>query len=136
MNQKSHKRSPVTKMNLVIDCADAGVLAEFYSRLLGWNYTHPHANGWAAITSPDGTVFAFQEVEGYEPPVWPWKAGQQAQMLHLDCWVDDLEEGVCFARDCGAREVGQQFFTTSRTMLDPAGHPFCIDTDGEEENES
>lgn len=41
-------------------------------------------------------------------------------------------EGVEFALACGAVEAAQQFFTTSRTLLDPAGHPFCIDTDGEE----
>jgi len=84
---------------------------------------------WAAITSPDGSVMAFQEVEGYVPPVWPWESGQ---MLHLDLWVDNLEEGVKFALGCGAKEAAQQYFTTSRTMIDPAGHPFCIDTEGEE----
>lgn len=107
-------------------------MAAFYSRFLGWALTHPQANGWAAVTAPDGTVFAFQEVEGYEPPVWPWESGQQGQMLHLDFWVDDLEAGVAFAVTCGASEAKQQFYTTSRTMLDPAGHPFCIDTEGEE----
>lgn len=91
----------------------------------------PHGNGWAAVTAPDGTVLAFQEVAGYTPPVWPWDAGQQAQMLHLDLWVDNLEEGVAWARACGAKEAAKQFFTTSRTMLDPAGHPFCIDTEGQ-----
>lgn len=112
-----------------MDCADAGVMAGFYSKLLGWDWTHPQANGWAAITSPTGTVIAFQEVEGYEPPVWPWKSGQQGQMLHLDMMVDDLDGSVQFAIDCGARLVDEQYFRTSRTMLDPAGHPFCIDTD-------
>lgn len=112
-----------------MDCADAGVLAGFYSKLLGWDWTHPQANGWAAITSPTGTVIAFQEVEGYEPPVWPWKLGQQGQMLHLDMMVDDLDGSVQFAIDCGARLADEQYFRTSRTMLDPAGHPFCIDTD-------
>lgn len=58
----------IKTIHLVMDCADAGILAEFYSRLLGWEWTHPSANGWAAITSPTGTVIAFQEVEGYEPP--------------------------------------------------------------------
>ena len=132
MNVERSKRPMINRINLVIDCADAGELAGFYSKLLGWSWTHPHANGWAAITSPEGTVIAFQEVEEYAPPVWPWEPGKQGQMLHLDVWVDDLEEGVQFALACGAREAKEQFFTTSRTMLDPAGHPFCIDTEGEE----
>ncbi len=68
------RKLKVNYINIVIDCADAGLMADFYSRLLGWEWTHPQANGWAAITSPTGTVIAFQEVEGYEPPpVWPWE---------------------------------------------------------------
>ncbi|MFV0419107.1 MAG: VOC family protein [Dysgonomonas sp.] len=122
----------IKTINLVIDCSDAGILASFYSKLLGWEWTHPHANGWAAITSPTGTVIAFQEVEEYEPPVWPWQKGKQGQMLHLDIWVEHLDEGVQFAIDCGAKLAEQQFFKTSRTMIDPAGHPFCIDTEGSE----
>lgn len=122
----------VNKINLVIDCPDPGLLAGFYSRLLGWEWTHPGTAGWAAITAPDGQVIAFQEVENYEPPAWPWKPGSQGQMIHLDVWVDDLETGVRHAVDCGAVLAEQQFYTTSRTLFDPAGHPFCIDTDGEE----
>lgn len=122
----------VKHINLVVDCPDPAQLAGFYSRLLSWEITHPGGNGWAAITAPSGTVIAFQEVAGYKPPVWPWEPGAQGQMLHLDIWVDDLEAGVRHALECGAVLTKQQFFTTSRTMLDPAGHPFCIDTEGEE----
>jgi len=123
------KRPLINKINIVIDCTDAGVLAEFYSKLLGWEWTHPRANGWAAITSPNGTVFAFQEVEEYEPPVWPWQSDRQGQMLHLDFYVDNLEEAVAYAISLGAEQAGEQYFKTSRTMIDPAGHPFCLDTD-------
>ena len=64
----SNVKSLVYKMNIVVDCKDAGVLAEFYSKLLGWELTHQRANGWAAITSPSGMVMAFQEIEEYQPP--------------------------------------------------------------------
>ena len=53
------------EFNIVIDCNNAGVLAEFYSKLLGWEWTRPRANGWAAVASPTGMVFAFPEVEEY-----------------------------------------------------------------------
>lgn len=132
MSGESNNRPKIKMINIVIDCADAGIMADFYSKLLGWERTHQQANGWAAITSPTGSVIAFQEVEFYEPPVWPWEPGKQGQMIHLDLLVDNLEEGVKYATECGAKEAGHQFFTTSRTMLDPAGHPFCIDTEGEE----
>jgi len=119
----------IQKINVVIDCKDAGALAQFYSKLLGWEWTHPRANGWAAITSPTGTVMAFQEVEGYEAPVWPYEKGKQGTMLHLDFYVEDLGEAVKFAVECGAKVADIQYFRTSRTMIDPAGHPFCLDTD-------
>jgi len=119
----------INKINVVIDCKDAGILADFYSKLLGWEWTHPRANGWAAITSPTGMVFAFQEVEEYQTPVWPWICGKQGQMLHLDFYVDNLNEAVEYALSLGAVLADEQFFKTSKTMIDPAGHPFCLDTD-------
>lgn len=119
----------VAKINIVIDCEDAGILAEFYSKLLGWEWTHPRADGWAAITAPTGMVIAFQEVEGFESPVWPGIPGKQAQMLHLDFYVDDLEKAVKSAIELGAKVAETQYFRTSRTMIDPAGHPFCLDTE-------
>lgn len=51
---KSTVKSLIYKINIVVDCSDAGVLADFYGKLLGWEWTHPRANGWAAITSPEG----------------------------------------------------------------------------------
>lgn len=127
----------ILRINTVIDCAagQAGEMAAFYSELLSWDYTHKPANGFSAITSPDGTVFAFQEVDGYERPVWPWQRGEQMQMLHLDIWVEpaELESAVAFALGLGATMASEQYFNSSRTLLDPAGHPFCIDTDGPED---
>lgn len=120
---------PISKINIVVDCNDAEVMALFYSRMLRWELSHPRTNGWAAITSPSGMVIAFQEVEEYKPPVWPWEAGEQGQMLHLDFYVDNLEEAVQYAIRLGAKEAPVQYFKTSRTMIDPAGHPFCLDTE-------
>lgn len=119
----------IKKINIVIDCADAGVMAEFYSKILNWECRHHHANGWAAITSPTSMVIAFQEIENYTPPVWPWQKGKQGQMLHLDFYVENLEEAVQYAIQCGAKLASEQYYKTSRTMIDPAGHPFCLDTD-------
>lgn len=126
------QRPSINRINIVLDCDDPGSLALFYSQFLGWELTHPAAGGWAAVTSPAGSVMAFQQVPGYQAPVWPQEPGKPGQMLHLDYWVDYLEEGVNWALSCGARLAEQQFYSTSRTLLDPAGHPFCIDTEGEE----
>lgn len=37
------KRPVINKINTVIDCGDAGIMAEFYSKLLGWEITLPPA---------------------------------------------------------------------------------------------
>lgn len=50
-------------------------------------------------------------------------------MLHLDFHVEDLESAVKHAIECGAKLADSQYFETSRTMIDPAGHPFCLDMD-------
>lgn len=122
---------PTVKMGpIVMDCGvgQAEVLSSFYSRLLGWELSHPAQNGTAAITSPDGSVMAFQETDTYAPPVWPWKAGAQGQMMHFDLVVEDLKEAIAFAVECGARLADEKYFDDSRTVFDPAGHPFCLDT--------
>jgi len=123
----------IYRINVVLDCAEgqAGVLAAFYSALLGWPVTIPHQNGWAGLTAPDGHVMAFQEVPHYAPPVWPWEAGAPGQMVHLDFMVRDLPAAVDFALGLGARLAEQQFFESSRTLLDPVGHTFCLDTESD-----
>lgn len=127
------ERPHIYRINTVMDCAPGGAdeLARFYAGLLGWSYTHPAAGGWAAITGPTGTVYAFQEVEDYAPPVWPWQPGRPGPMLHLDFWVpaDALAPAVDYALGLGASLAPVQYYKSSRTLLDPAGHPFCIDTD-------
>lgn len=121
-------KSPVVNISgIVLDCPDADELADFYQRLLGWEKNYS-GNGWAGLTAPNGMVLAFQTIDEYKPPVWPWKQDAQGQMMHLDFKVDNLDEAVAFAVCCGARIAEEQFFNDSRTMIDPVGHPFCLDT--------
>lgn len=109
------------------DCADAEALADFYVRLLGWEKTLS-GGGWAGIHSPQGVILAFQTVENYVPPVWPWKDGAQQQMAHIDFKVGDLRKAEQHALDCGATRAETQYYDTSTVMLDPQGHPFCLST--------
>lgn len=44
-------------------------------------------------------------------------------------FADNMEEAVSYAIKCGARKAHIQHFTTSVTMIDPEGHPFCIDSE-------
>lgn len=109
------------------DCRDADKLADFYVQLLGWKKTLS-GHGWAGIHTPQGVILAFQTVEKYVPPAWPWREGRQQQMAHIDFKVDDLEAAVKHALNCGARKAEVQYFETSTVMIDPEGHPFCLST--------
>lgn len=119
----------------VLDAARPLELAEFYSRLLGWEIVrregpqpgNPPEDGWALLRSPDGS----QKVEvqwepNYVAPIWPSVRGEQLMMIHLDIGVDDLEAGVERALESGARLAGHQPQDEVRVMLDPEGHPFCL----------
>ena len=109
------------------DCKNADALADFYVALLGWK-KEMSGGGWAALRSPQGWLFAFQEIEDYIMPVWPWEIGKQQQMAHIDFYVENLAEAVEHAIKCGAKKSDVQYFDTSTVMFDPEGHPFCLST--------
>ncbi|MDI9441885.1 MAG: VOC family protein [Firmicutes bacterium] len=114
-------------IGVALDCRDPDELADFYVELLGLEKTISSGN-WAGIHTPQGIILAFQRVEEYVPPVWPWQEGEQQQMLHLDFKVDDLEKAVEHATKCGAKKAEVQYYDSSTVMFDPAGHPFCLST--------
>ncbi|HHT91791.1 MAG: VOC family protein [Bacillota bacterium] len=114
-------------IGIALDCKDADALADFYAQLLGLEKTIS-SGSWAGIHTPQGIILAFQKVEEYVPPVWPWERGEQQQMAHLDFKVDDLEKAVAHAIGCGATKADTQYYDTSTVMIDPQGHPFCLST--------
>jgi hypothetical protein len=72
---------------VVLDCPDAGGLAEFYESLLGGTVNQPDPrwtldDRWATLHSGSGLVPAFQQVDDYQPPRWPDAA--HPQQFHLD----------------------------------------------------
>ncbi|MDQ3809229.1 MAG: VOC family protein [Chloroflexota bacterium] len=110
----------------VLGTPDPPALAAFYSRLLGWPVTQSEPD-WAMIRPPaGGSGLSFQVESTYEPPVWPPQPGAQQMMVHLDIAVEDLEQGVAWAVDQGARVAEHQPQEDVRVMLDPVGHPFCL----------
>ena len=64
--------------------------------------------------------------EHHVRPVWPPQEGAQQMQLHLDLQVDDLDQAVAYAVECGAELAAFQPQERVRVMLDPAGHPFCV----------
>jgi catechol 2,3-dioxygenase-like lactoylglutathione lyase family enzyme len=110
----------------VLGAPDAHALAAFYERLLGWTRVadEPH---WVMLRPPSaGTGLSFQFEPDFVSPVWPPAPGAQQMMAHLDIAVEDLDAGVAWARDAGARLADFQPQEHVRVMLDPAGHPFCL----------
>ena len=129
MANTSQDARPSLRLETVnIDCSDAGAMAEFYGRLLGWEITY---RDWDFIHMRDprgGTGLSFQELKDYRPPVWPEEPEGQDKMIHLDMGVDDLDAAVAHALASGARVAEYQGREDLRVMLDPAGHPFCLCT--------
>ena len=111
--------------NVMVDCGDETELQNFYAELLGWEKCALF--GRPAVRSSGGVVFLFIGEEDYVPPVWPEEKGKQQKQMHFDFQVDDLPEAVKKAEALGAVKARAQFggeqFTT---MIDPAGHPFCL----------
>ena len=78
--------------NVMIDCPDGELLADFYAALLGWQrlvlYNCP------AVRSETGVVFLFAQEEDYTPPTWPEIPGKQQKQLHFDFQVPDVMAAV------------------------------------------
>jgi catechol 2,3-dioxygenase-like lactoylglutathione lyase family enzyme len=110
----------------VLGAPDPRALAAFYERLLGWPRVDDEP-GWVRLLPPSGgTGLSFQHEPDYTPPVWPPAPGEQQMMTHLDIAVEDLEAGVAWALDAGAKLADYQPQEHVRVMLDPAGHPFDL----------
>lgn len=113
-----------------VDCPDPYALASFYAALLGWDIPY-HDEDWACLGAP-GTEqgaypgITFQRNPDYTPPVWPEEPGAQQQMAHLDFAVNDLDQAVQRAVQCGATIADAQFSEDWRVLFDPVGHPFCL----------
>lgn len=114
-------------LGIAFDCPNANALADFYVAISGWK-KEISSEEWAGIRTPEGIMLVFQTVEGYVPPVWPWKRGEQQQMAHIDFKVDNLREAEELAVKHGAKRAEVQYYDTSTVMFDPAGHPFCLST--------
>ena len=112
--------------NVMVDCGDAEQLQRFYGELLGWEQCRMY--GCRAVRSAGGIVFLFAQEEDYVPPVWPEEEGQQQKQMHFDFQVESVPEAVRRAESLGAVKAKAQFGSEEGfiTMLDPAGHPFCL----------
>lgn len=111
--------------NVMIDCDDEMKLQNFYSELLGWKkcklYDRP------GVRSSSGVTFLFITETEYVRPVWPEEPGRQQKQMHFDFQVRDVPGMALKAERLGAIRAEHQYGGSLWiTMLDPAGHPFCL----------
>ncbi len=126
---------------VVLDTTDARSLAEFYRKLLGYDYRagdeplapgddDPRGREWLVLAGPGGVGVAFQQVQSLRASTWP--EDEVPQQLHLDLTVPD--KGELDAQHVRALGLGATLVLDSsedpteqlRVYTDPAGHPFCI----------
>ncbi len=113
--------------DLTIDCADAQKLSAFYADLLGWQAVKLAESLFEVRAAGFPMRFLIEQESDYVPPVWPEAPGEQQKQMHLDFTVSDLSAAVARAKALGAVETAAQFNPKQWiTMLDPAGHPFCL----------
>ena len=111
--------------NVMVDCNDEEKLCEFYHQLLGWEKCELF--NLPAVRSKEGIVFLFIQQDNYIPPVWPEQSDKQQKQIHFDFQVPNISAAVQIAETLGAvkakSQFGGEYFIT---MIDPAGHPFCL----------
>jgi hypothetical protein len=118
-------------VGVAIDCADAGPVARFYERLLGFEIGDFDPPRWAQLHDPVGGVHLnIQGADWYEAPTWPERPRLQTKMMHFEVLVDDLEGAIATAVEAGGTEAPWQPPDRNperiRIVLDPAGHPLCL----------
>lgn len=115
---------------VILECGNTEQLIEFYAKLLDWPVVF-REDEFIRIESPEtGMGIAAQYAENYAAPIWPSETEKQQMMAHLDFGVKDaveLQQMQGKAIKLGAKIAGTQYGDGEWiTMLDPAGHPFCI----------
>ncbi len=126
-NQGADRGFSIFIDDITIDCVDPQRLADFYAELLGWEKTALSGNCVQVRMPGQPMRFLCEREEDYVPPVWPETPGAQQKMLHLDFTVSDLAKAVAKAEALGAVRTQKQYNPNQWiTMLDPAGHPFCL----------
>ena len=104
---------------VVIDCHDPMLLAEFWQHVLG-GYVVRQSHEWVALEPPTGLTIGFQLVP---------EAKVVKNRVHLDVDVADLEDAIASALPWGAQRVGEVVYDELggfQVMLDPEGNEFCF----------
>lgn len=105
---------------VTIDCAEPRKLAEFYSKITGFEVRYAE-DEYAGISDGTHTIY-FQRVPDRRPASWP---GPDKQ-FHLDFRVPDVETAVKEYLALGATKPDFQPSSDWTVLADPEGHLFCV----------
>ena len=120
--------SPIVELAAItLDCLDPAPMIAFYARAFGAKISHEKDDG-AWIHLDGGPLILIHRVDGYRRPTWP--EPDVPKQMHLELWIDDLDEAETRLHALGATTCDHQPHRDQGNvvMLDPAGHPFCIGT--------
>jgi predicted enzyme related to lactoylglutathione lyase len=106
---------------VAIDCADAELLANFWTQLLGWQVTE-RDEGIVSIGLPGGGPFGIDFLVVPEPKALK-------NRLHFDLNATDRDQDAELQRllDLGATQVDiGQGEVSWHVLADPEGNEFCL----------
>ncbi|WP_258725537.1 VOC family protein [Cellulomonas sp. NS3] len=104
---------------VVIDCADPGLLGRFWADVLGGEH-RVRDDDWHTLRSPGSPDLAFQRVP---------EGKTVKNRLHLDVLVEDIEVGTAQAEALGAVRQGDVHHDVAgsfQVLLDPEGNEWCV----------
>jgi catechol 2,3-dioxygenase-like lactoylglutathione lyase family enzyme len=125
MSEPDRSKAQVRLAAITFDCADPVEMGRFYTAVLDLPVLWTSDNTVAVGHEGRPPFLAFTRVENYHPPTWP--DDELPKQAHLELGVDDLDAAQAAIIALGARETPLQAGADRfRVLLDPAGHPFCI----------
>ena len=111
---------------VVFDAPDLGAESSFWAGVLGG--TVDAEDDWHMVLVDGKARVVVQLAPDHVPPAWP--DGEPPQQIHLDLWVDDMEDARTTVTSLGAKmlKAAEQTDTPDafEVYADPAGHPFCL----------
>jgi predicted enzyme related to lactoylglutathione lyase len=110
---------------VVFDAADLTTESTFWAGVLGG--TVDAEDDWHMVLVAGEPRVGVQLAPDHVPPDWP---DGNAQQIHLDLWVDDIDAAHKEVMSLGARLLKAASESESadnfQVYSDPAGHPFCL----------
>lgn len=111
---------------VVFDASDLSPESRFWADVLGG--VVDAEEDWHMVLVGGEPRVGVQLAPDHVPPDWP--DGLPKQQVHLDLWVDDIDDARLTVTSSGARLLQAAADDGApdafEVYVDPAGHPFCL----------